>query len=212
MTVQTHGPSTLNRRLALGLSAAAVLVSLSACGGAPKATSATGDMALGAAEGAAVTVVEYASVTCGHCAEWQETVWPAFKAKYVDTDQVRYVLREFPTAPQDIAVAGFLIARCAGDDKYFEVVDQVMRSQAEWATGTPPRDSLVRIAADAGLSDAQFQACVSDPQAISAMEQRIREAVDAGVTGTPTFIINGKKVEDTSLAGLSAVIDPQLRG
>lgn len=202
--------SALTRRRALGLTAAAAAVSLSACGGSSRVTPAEGDMALGAAEGAKVTVVEYASVTCGHCAAWQEEVWPAFKAKYVDTNKVRYVFREFPTAPQAVAVAGFLIARCAGEGQYFEVIEEVMASQKEWQAGTPPSQSLQRIASSAGLNDQQFRACVSDREAIAAMDQRIKAGLDAGVTGTPTFFVNGVKIADSSLAALSAAIDPLL--
>jgi len=207
--------SGLSRR-ALGLTAAGAALtlplSLSACGGSAGITPAQGDMALGAAEGAKVTVVEYASVTCGHCAAWQKEVWPRFKAKYVDTNKVRYVFREFPTAPEAVAVAGFLIARCAGEGQYFDVIDEVMASQTEWQAGTPPSQSLQRIATSAGLNQQQFKACISDPEAIAAMEQRIQAGVDAGVTGTPTFFVNGDKIADSSLEALSAAIDPLLEG
>ncbi len=205
--------SGLSRR-ALGLTAtaAALTLPLSACGGSAGITPAQGDMALGAAEGAKVTVVEYASVTCGHCAAWQTEVWPQFKAKYVDTNKVRYVFREFPTAPQPVAVAGFLIARCAGEGQYFDVIEDVMASQAEWQAGTPPRQSLQRIATAAGLNDQQFKACLSDPDGLAAMDQRIKAGLDAGVTGTPTFFVNGQKIADSSLAALSAAIDPLLEG
>ncbi|MEJ6788162.1 DsbA family protein [Brevundimonas sp. BR2-1] len=205
--------SGLSRRtLGLTAAAAALTLPLSACGGSAGVTPAQGDMALGAAEGAKVTVVEYASVTCGHCAAWQAEVWPRFKAKYVDTNKVRYVFREFPTAPQAVAVAGFLIARCAGERQYFDVIDDVMASQAEWQAGTPPSQSLQRIATSAGLNDQQFEACLSDREAIAAMDQRIKAGLDAGVTGTPTFFVNGEKLADSSLEALSAAIDPLLEG
>jgi len=201
--------SSMSRRAALTAAALASMAALAGCSGGGGA-SAEGDMALGAAEGAKVTVVEYASVTCGHCAAWQEQVWPAFKAKYIDSSKIRYVFREFPTPPQDIAVAGFLIARCAGEDKYFDVVHEIMASQREWQAGVPPRDTLIRVAAGAGLNQDQFAKCVQDPEAIKAMDARIRAGVDAGVTGTPTFVVNGQKVVDSSLEGLSAAIDAEL--
>ncbi|AYG94035.1 DsbA family protein [Brevundimonas naejangsanensis] len=198
------------RTTVAGLAALALI--LSACGQASGGgkTAAQGDMALGAAEGAKVTVVEYASTTCSGCAAWNETVWPEFKAKYVDTDKVRFVFREFPTPPQDVAVAGFLIARCAGDDKYFEVVDHLMRSQVEMRNGAAPRDVLLRAAQAAGLSEARFKECTTDKAAIAALEQRIKDAAAAGVSGTPTFMVNGQIVADNSLSGLSARIDPLL--
>ncbi len=202
--------ASMSRRAAMTAAALASMAALAGCGGGGGSAPVEGDMGLGAAEGAKVTVVEYASVTCGHCATWQETVWPAFKAKYVDTSKVRYVFREFPTPPQDIAVAGFLIARCAGEDKYFDVIHEIMSSQREWQAGVPPRDTLVRVAAGAGLSQEQFQKCVTDTKAIEAMDARIREGVSAGVTGTPTFIVNGTKVVDSSLEGLSTAIDAEL--
>ena len=195
------------RKLA-GAAALSAVMALAACSG-KDAAPAEGDMALGAPEGAKVTVVEYASVTCSGCAAWNEQVWPQFKAKYVDTGKVRYVFREFPTPPQDVAVAGFLVARCAGEDKYFHVIDQIMRSLPEMHAGTPPRDILLRTAREAGLSDAQFQTCVANPEAVAAMEQRIKAARDAGVTGTPTFMVNGQTV-DSSLDSLSQRIDSLL--
>ena len=106
--------ASMSRRAAVTAAALAAMATLAGCSGGGQSGAVEGDMALGAPEGAKVTVVEYASVTCGHCAAWQEQVYPEFKAKYVDTNQVRYVFREFPTAPEAVAVAGFLVARCAG--------------------------------------------------------------------------------------------------
>ncbi|NBB52373.1 thioredoxin domain-containing protein [Rhizobium sp. CRIBSB] len=201
--------ASMSRRAALTAAALASMVALTGCGGG-SGGAAEGDMALGAADGAKVTVVEYASVTCGHCALWQEQYWEQFKAKYVDTNKVRYVFREFPTPPQDIAVAGFLIARCAGEDKYFDVIHEIMASQKEWQAGVNPRDTLVRVANGAGLDQAEFNQCVTDEAAIKAMEERIRAGRSEGVTGTPTFIVNGQRVADSSLDSLSQVIDAEL--
>lgn len=199
----------MSRRAALTAAALTAMATLAGCGGS-SGGAAEGDMALGAPEGAKVTVVEYASVTCGHCAAWQEQVWPEFKTRYIDTNKVRYVFREFPTPPADIAAAGFLIARCAGEDKYFDVIHEIMASQREWQAGVAPRSTLVRVAAGAGLSEQEFQACVSDEDAIKAMDARVKAGIDAGVTGTPTFIVNGTRVIDSSLEGLSSVIDAEL--
>ncbi len=201
--------ASMSRRAALTAAALAAMAAVAGCtskaGGA-----ADGDMALGAAADAKVTVVEYASVTCGHCAVWNEEVWPEFKTKYVDTKKVRYVFREFPTPPQDIAVAGFLIARCAGPDKYFDVVHDIMASQKEWMAGVAPRTTLFRAAAAAGLSQEQTEACIRDKAAIEEMSDRIKAGIDAGVTGTPTFLVNGAKVLDSSLSGLSQAIEAEL--
>ncbi|WP_396592739.1 DsbA family protein [Brevundimonas sp. R86498] len=209
--MRASGPfkyASMSRRAALTAAALAAMVAVAGCsGGASGGAAAEGDMAKGAPEGAKVTVVEYASVTCGVCAAWQAQVWPEFKAKYVDTNKVRYVFREFPTSPQPVAVAGFLMARCAGPDKYFPVIEEIMASQPELLGGAPPRQVLLRIANGAGLSEEQFAACVTDEEAIKAMDTRIKAALDAGVTGTPNFFINGEKVSDPSMAGLSEKID-----
>ena len=108
--------ASMSRRAALTAAALAAMATVAGCT-AKSGGEAQGDMAVGAAEGAKVTVVEYASVTCPHCALWQKNTWPAFKAKYVDTNKVRYIFRELPTPPVDAATAGFLVARCAGPDK-----------------------------------------------------------------------------------------------
>ena len=201
----------MSRRAAI-TGAAMAAMALAACNGAK--TAAEGDMAQGAPEGAKVTVYEYASVTCPHCALWQKNTWPAFKAKYVDTNKVRYVFRELPTPPVDAATAGFLVARCAGPDKYFDVVHQLMKTQQEMIT-TSPREWLLRTAQAAGLSEEQFNQCVTDKNAVAAMEKRVQAARAQGVTGTPAFYVNDTQVispggEGASLADLSAAIDAAL--
>jgi len=201
--------AAMSRRAALTGAALAAMVGLAGCAGQSGAA-AEGDMGMGAPEGAKVTVVEYASVTCGHCAVWQAQVWPEFKAKYVDTNKVRYVFREFPTDPIPVATAGFLMARCAGEAKYFDVIHEIMASQPELFSGAPPRTVLLRIAQGAGLTEEQFQTCVTDQDSIKAMETRVRAGIDAGIQGTPTFMVNGVKVADSSLASLSEKIDAAL--
>lgn len=200
-----------------GLAAAALAVAALALAACNKVgAAAEGDMAMGAAEGAKVTVIEYASPTCPHCALWQQNTWPAFKAKYVDTNKVRYVLRELATPPPEVAYAGFLLARCAGEDRYFEVMHQLLANQKEWQSGAmEPRASLLKTAGSFGISEQQFTACVSDPKAIAALEQRMKDAVAAGITGTPTFVVNGKQVAYTGGEGppmplLEAAIEPEL--
>lgn len=199
----------LTRRAALATASFGAALALAACGGGGTSAPAQGDMVKGAGEDAVVTVVEYASVTCGVCAAWNEQVKPEFDERYVNNNRVRFIFRELPTPPQDIAVAGFLLARCAGEDRYFQVVDQVMRAQPEIFQGQG-RAALVRIAAEAGMSEQEFTQCVTDQDAILAMEQRVSAAQRAGVTGTPYFTVNGRHVSDPSLEGLSAVIDPLL--
>lgn len=205
-----HGLREMSRRAAITGAALAAMTTLAACSGSGGgAAPAEGDIGIGAPEGAKVTVVEYASVTCGACAAWQATVYDQFKAKYIDTDKIRFVFREFPTPPVEVAAAGFLTARCAGEDKYFDVVHEIMASQAEIFSGQA-RPVLLRIANAAGLSEEQFTQCVTDPDNIAALEARVRAGVDAGVGHTPTFVVNGQTVADPSLSSLSAAIDAEL--
>lgn len=151
-----------------------------------------GDMTLGNAD-AKVTVIEYGSASCAHCARWNNEVFAAFRAKYIDTGRVHYVFREFLTEPRAMAAAGFLTARCAGRDKYFQVLDAVYHAQEEMFTTQDMRGPLLRIAQGVGLTEAQFNACVSDQAATKALNERVEKyARDANITATPTFVINGK--------------------
>jgi Protein-disulfide isomerase len=200
--------AAMSRRAAITGAALATMALMAGCGGKGGAA-AEGDMALGAPEGAKVTVIEYASVTCGHCAQWQAQVWPQFKARYIDTNKVRYVFREFPTPPAEVAAAGFLVARCAGEDKYFDVVHELLASQQDMQT-LGPRQVLLRVATSAGLSEEQFTACVNDQAALDAFDKRVQAAQAAGVNGTPTFMVNGVRVVDSSLEGLATAIDAEL--
>jgi len=200
-----------NRRKALiagALSAAAL--ALGACnGGGAGGAPAEGEMSMGNAD-APVTVVEYASVTCAHCAAWNESTWPEFKRRYVDTGQVRYVFRELPTPPQEIAVAGFLLARCAGEDRYFAVIDSIMRNQR--AVIMNPRQELLNIARTAGMNEEQFNQCVTDQTAVDALNERVQAAAAAGVTGTPYFLINGDPHQDSTLEGFETALRPLIGG
>ena len=198
----------LNRRLLIAAVAIAAL-SLAACneGGGASGPS-EGDMTLGPAD-AKVKVVEYASASCSHCAKFNNEVFPAFKAKYVDTGKVHYTLKEFLTPPDEVAAASFLMARCAGKDKYFTVLDSVFKNQAEMFQTQDYRGVLLRIAQSAGMTAEQFDKCVSDPEALKALNARHEKAVNEDkVTGTPTFFVNGKKIAEgeVSLAQLEAAV------
>jgi protein-disulfide isomerase len=153
------------------------------------------DMSLGS-PAAKVTMIEYASLGCPHCANWNNTVFPAFKAKYIDTGKVHYVLREFLTGDAPVASAGFLLARCAGPNNYFKVVDAVFRAEEpllESDQNAAKRDALVKIAQSMGLTEQQFDACVTDDKAILALNNRSQKwATEDKIETTPTFVINGK--------------------
>jgi protein-disulfide isomerase len=165
------------------------------------------DMALGNPN-ASVTVIEYASASCPHCAHFNNEVFPAFKAKYIDTGKVHYVFREFLTPPAEVAAASFLIARCAGKDKYFRVLDTIFRGQEEMYKSGDIKGALLKAAKGAGMTDAQFEACLTNEAAGDALSARVeRYHKEDGVSSTPTFFINGKKIEGVqTLAQLDAAI------
>jgi protein-disulfide isomerase len=181
---------------------AAAVGLLAACGpkgGAAAGGGPTGEVSLGNAN-AKVTVTEWASVTCPHCAEFNETVFPQFKAKYVDTGKVRYVFREFLTPPVTVAAAGFLVARCAPADKYFNVTDAIFHSQAELYND--PRGVLFRIGKGVGMTEDQVTKCIQDEAGLKALQDRVEAAQkNDGVTGTPAFKFNGKSLDGQSLGG-----------
>ena len=198
------------RRLLMAVAlTASVAVALTGCD--KKDTASADDMSLGN-PAAKVTVIEYASASCSHCARWNNDVFPAFKTKYIDTNKVNYVYREFLTPPVQVAAASFLLARCAGKDKYFQVIDSVYRSQEEMFTTGDFRGVLLRIGQSAGMDETQFNACVTNEKSLKDLNARVEKyAKDANITGTPTFVVNGKKVggEDggeVSLAQLDAAI------
>ncbi|WP_454713857.1 DsbA family protein [Caulobacter segnis] len=188
---------------------AALAASLAACG--PKGTKVSAeDMTLGNPN-AKVTVVEYASVACPHCAKWNEEVFPAFKAKYIDTGKVNYVAREALTGEPTLANAGAMLARCAGKDKYFQVTDALYHAQASIFQTGDIRGELLTIARAAGMSEAQFNSCLSDENAAKSAERLEKLMKDNKIQGTPTFVVNGKKVGgeeggEATLAQLDAAI------
>ena len=181
-------------RIALGLA-----VSLLAAGAwASVADPQADDMALGNPK-AKVTVIEYASVGCPHCAAWNNDVYPSFRAKYVDPGKVRFVLREMTTGDAAVAAAGFMLARCAGPARYFEVVDQIYKRQASmYEPGASRGDVLAGVAKEAGLSDDAFQTCIDSQPNLDALNARVaRHVKEDGVTVTPAFFINGKPLGDS---------------
>jgi protein-disulfide isomerase len=208
----------LTRRLALVGASAAILA---ACGkhgavGTASTSALPSDMSLGDPK-AKVTVVEYASVACPVCGGWFREIWPSFKAKYVDTNKIHFVYREMLVGGSDevaTAASGFLLARCAGKDRYFQIVDAIYNSQntQDGAPGlfTDPRATLLDIAKSSGFTEAQFDACVRDEKSIDALQKRVEANTKIdNVNSTPTFVINGTVLPagPRSLDELSAAID-----
>lgn len=158
---------------------------------------------------AKVTIVEYASMTCPHCAHFAETTFPELKTKYIDTGKARYILREFPFDPS--AEAGFMLARCAKDN-YFPMVDVLFKQQANWVGVNNTKDALLQISKLAGFTQESFEACLTDQKLLDDVRSvQKRGADEFKVDSTPTFFINGKTYKGAmSIEEMSAIIDPLL--
>jgi len=197
--------------LALVLAAAPALTApaLAAPAAAPAKTPPV-EMTLGNPK-AKVKVIEYASVVCPHCARFNEEVFPAFKAKYIDTGKVLYAFRELPTEPVQVAAAGFLIARCS-PGKYFQVLDALFKGQAKLFETREAKQYLLDAAAVGGLNEQQVDTCLADEAAVSAFNDRVQSALSKEkISATPTFIIGDKVLNgEQTLEQLDAVIQPLL--
>ena len=162
---------------------------------------------------ASVTVIEYASMTCPHCAHFQETTFPEFKKRYIDTGKVRYIFREFPL--DTLAAAAFMLARCAGEKdstRYFAMVDTMFRQQRTWAV-EKPIPPLMAIAKQAGFTEQAFNACLANQKMLDGIESIRQRAVDKyKVQSTPTFFINGVAYPGAlEIDEFSKLIDAQLK-
>jgi protein-disulfide isomerase len=140
---------------------------------------------------AAVTVIEYFSDTCPHCAAFDALVFPYVTSNYIGPGRVRYIFREALTPPAAISAAGFILARCAGADRYLAVVKAIFRNQPNVVKRESSREALLKIGRQAGLTDPQMQDCLTDEAALKAFGDRVDAAVAAGVEGTPTFVFTG---------------------
>jgi protein-disulfide isomerase len=208
------------RRDTLILAAAASALSL--CGVAT-ASAAEGDMIdvaklmapaggttdhIQGSETAPVTVIEYASPTCPHCATFSNTVLPSFIEAYVDTGKVKLITRPFVRNVLDAAV--FMLAEAAGPTNYHNVISTFFRTQTTWATAENPRDAILEIAKQLGFTQETFDAALTNQELFTGMEAVREQALNEfGLAGTPTFYVNGKTLTgDKTLEQLAAEIDP----
>ena len=168
-----------------------------------------GDVVMGDAK-APVTIIEYASMTCSHCATFHNTTYPEMKKKYIDTGKVKYILREFPLDP--LAAAGFMLARCSGNEKYYPIVEMLFQKQNDWVTQNPI-PPLLALAKQMGFTQETFEACLKDQKVLEAIENvRTHGAEKLAVNSTPTFFINGKKVSGSmTIQELDKQIEPLLK-
>jgi protein-disulfide isomerase len=167
------------------------------------------DVILGASN-APVTIIEYASMTCPHCARFALETFPALKAKYIDTGKARYILREFPL--DALATAGFMLMRCAGPDKREAMTNLLFAQQKTWAYSDKPVEALASVVKQAGFTQAAFESCLKDQKLLNAINAARDQAGEKfHVDSTPTFFINGKRLSgEVSIKQLSDVIEPLL--
>jgi protein-disulfide isomerase len=200
------------RTFLIGISASGAAVALPLSGFAQPtqdellAPGALPDKSFGA-EDAPVTVIEYASLTCPHCRTFHVDIWPAFKEKYVDTGQVRFIMREFPFDPR--STAGFMLARCVGDDKWYATIDLLYRTQDSWARVSDGSNAMKSVMGMTGMDDASFEACLQDEE----LAQQVQSVAEAGrgfgVDSTPTFFVNGQMHKGVlSLERFGEIVDP----
>jgi len=168
-----------------------------------------GDVMVGS-DKAPVTIIEYASMTCPHCAHFATTTFPELKQRYIDTGKVRYTLREFPL--DALAAAGFMLARCGGNDKYMPIVDTLFAKQADWIV-KEPLPALKSIAKQFGFTEDSFDQCLANQRLLDSIQEvRDHAAEKLGVNSTPTFFINGKRlIGDLSIEQMAKEIDPYLK-
>ena len=168
-----------------------------------------GDVFLGPPD-AKVTIVEYASMTCPHCAAFHRDTWPELKKRYIDTGKVRFALREFPLDP--LATAGFMLARCDGESKYYPIVDLLFSQQRAWAYAERPLDALRQMMKQAGFSQEKFDSCLKDQKLYDAVNAvKARGETVFKVDSTPTFFINGERHPgNLTIDEIEKIIKPKL--
>lgn len=149
-----------------------------------------GDMSMGNPK-AKVTMIEYASATCPHCAEFSNDTFPTLKKDYIDTGKVRFIFREFPL--DGVAMAAFMLARCAPKDKYFPLIETFFKQQQTWEAN--PHDGLLKIFESAGFSKNKFNTCIKDKTLFGGIKTEMLRAEKVfHVNATPTFFVNGKEL------------------
>jgi protein-disulfide isomerase len=141
-------------------------------------------------------MIEFASVTCPHCADFNEAILPAIKEKYIDTGKVKLVFREFPTPPQGLSFVGSVLARCAGEkggsDAYFMVIETLFRTQLVWISDNA-KTELQKIAAQTGMDEAAFDTCMKRQDLLDLINANVKQASEVyNINATPAFVIDGE--------------------
>jgi protein-disulfide isomerase len=168
---------------------------------------AEGEMSMGP-DTAKVTIIEYASASCPHCAAFNNDEFGKLKTEYIDTGKIKFIFREFPH--NDQAMAAFMVARCSPKEKYFPLMDIYFKTQQKWVPDA--YNQLKDIAKQTGMTEADFEACLKNEKvAKGVFEVRDKADKSYGVTGIPTFFINGKPYDgERTFVAIKAFIDPLL--
>jgi len=142
---------------------------------------------------AKVTVIEYASLGCPHCANFHFDVYPKIKKEYIDTGKVKFIFRDFPLGTPSVAAA--VIARCAGSKRYFAMIDIFFKAQHQWSHAPNPLEALKKTARFGGMSSADVDACIANQALLNSIQERAQAAqLDYEINSTPSFVIEGRKI------------------
>lgn len=206
------------KSLAITLAASLAAVSLAGCGGQSaagreKIVLVEGDAFLGPAD-AKVTLVEYGSPTCPVCKDWHDFYWAEVKRDYIDTGKIKFVFREFAVHGA-IDGAIFSVARCAGPEDFFDVIEEAFASQNKLVAATQSGDAMPELrtlGAKFNLSEAQVNQCVDEPANIRRVNDVGTDARQKGINGTPTFMVNGVKIADSAWPAIKIAVDAALAG
>ncbi|MGE4278891.1 MAG: thioredoxin domain-containing protein [Magnetospirillum sp.] len=181
-------------KVAAWLCAAFVSLSAMAAQAADKADTFPIDQVLGKAD-APITIIEYASTTCGHCANFHKTTLPEVKKNWIETGKAKLIYRDFPTGPAGLSIGASMIAHCAGPERYFGVLGLIMENQDKWLGSKDPLDTLKKTVRLAGLTGADVDACLQRQDLFEGIQKRAEHGNEVfKVDSTPSFLINGKLV------------------
>ncbi len=160
---------------------------------------------------APVTIVEYASMTCTHCAAFHDTTLLELKSKYIDTGRVKFILREFPLDP--LATAAFMLGRCAGPEKRNLLIDALFTQQKTWAFVDKPIEPLLAVVKTVGFTQTDFETCLKNEELYEQVSQSRERAAEAfNIDSTPTFFVNGRKLTgEVSMADFDHAVEPLTR-
>ena len=166
------------------------------------------DLAQGSAT-APNTIIEYASMTCTHCAAFHDTTWPELKSKYIDSGRAKFILREFPLDP--LATAAFMLGRCAGPDKRNLLIDELFAQQKTWAFVDKPIEPLLAMVKTLGFTQTDFETCLRNQDLYEQVSQSRERAAEAfNIDSTPTFFVNGRKLTgELSIVDFDHALEPQ---